>query len=143
MNTKTFFKFLAAVIITGSVLVNAAVDDNFEMLTIGVGARPFGMGGTYAAIANDVNAVYWNPGGLGFLERKELTGMYSQYFNYEYAAYVHPVENLGTFGLSGYYYQYSRIPPQYSDIYDYAVMMSFGKGIKDELSIGASMKFLR
>ena len=29
-----------------------------------IGARPLGMGGAFVAIADDINAVYWNPAGL-------------------------------------------------------------------------------
>jgi len=29
-----------------------------------LGARPYGMGGAFVAIADDINAVYWNPAGL-------------------------------------------------------------------------------
>lgn len=43
-------------------------------LLIGPDARAAGMGGTGTAIANDLNAVFWNPAGLGFLD----------YFDYSY-----------------------------------------------------------
>ncbi len=120
----------------GSVFSSDPIVD-FEILTLGVGSRPFGMGGTHTAIADDVNAVYWNPAGLGMLDRKELTGMYSQFFNYEYLAYVHPVEDIGTFGFSGYYYQYQE------DLWDVAVMMSYGREINNTTSLGLTGKFLR
>ena len=32
-----------------------------EFLSLGVGARPLGMGGSFSAIADDSTAAYWNP----------------------------------------------------------------------------------
>ena len=36
---------------------------DFPLLHAGLGARPVGLGGAYTAIANDANAVFWNPAG--------------------------------------------------------------------------------
>lgn len=36
----------------------------FTFMKIGVGARPVGMGGAYTAVADDANALFWNPAGL-------------------------------------------------------------------------------
>jgi hypothetical protein len=36
----------------------------FTFMRIGVGARPVGMGGAYTALADDANALFWNPAGL-------------------------------------------------------------------------------
>jgi len=36
----------------------------FTFMRIGVGARPVGMGGAYTAVADDANALFWNPAGL-------------------------------------------------------------------------------
>ncbi len=43
----------------------------------GVGARYFGMGGTGAATANDVEAGYWNPAGLSLVRGFSATGMFT------------------------------------------------------------------
>jgi hypothetical protein len=36
----------------------------FTFMKIGIGARPVGMGGAYTAVADDANALFWNPAGL-------------------------------------------------------------------------------
>jgi tetratricopeptide (TPR) repeat protein len=41
-----------------------------------IGARPVGMGGAFTAVADDINALYYNPAGLSFLTRPELSTMY-------------------------------------------------------------------
>lgn len=40
---------------------------------VGSGARAFGMGGAFIAIADDATAASWNPGGLGQLENPEFS----------------------------------------------------------------------
>ncbi|MFC1614288.1 PorV/PorQ family protein [Gemmatimonadota bacterium] len=43
-----------------------------EFLTIPVGPRAVAMGGAYSAVADEITAIYWNPAGLGFLEKREV-----------------------------------------------------------------------
>ena len=74
-----------------------------EFLTLGVGARPLAMGGSYAAIADDSTAVYWNPAGLGGLNHSEASFMHSTLFgldSFDFFNYVHPLGNNGVLGLS-------------------------------------------
>lgn len=73
-----------------------------QFLKIGVGARPAGMGESFVSVADDVNAVYYNPAGLGRLKKAELTAMHTQWFeglNFDYGALALP-SRLGTWGLS-------------------------------------------
>ena len=46
-------------------------------LLISPDARASGMGETGTAIADDINAIYWNPGGLGFLDYFDNSGDFS------------------------------------------------------------------
>lgn len=46
----------------------------------GLGVRPAGMGGAYVAVADDANAVLFNPAGYAGLERIELNSMYSELY---------------------------------------------------------------
>ena len=50
-------------------------------LKIGVGARAVAMGEAYAAVADDVSAVYWNPAGLAQLKYPEVTAMHVFWFD--------------------------------------------------------------
>ena len=62
-----------------------------EFLALGVGARPLGMGGAFVAIANDLTAGYWNPGGLVQIRRRGVAMMHSETFgellNHDYISY--------------------------------------------------------
>ena len=75
-----------------------------EFLSIGVGARPLGMGGAYVAIANDVTAGYYNPAGLAKLNYPQIALMHDERYgnlvNYNYAAVAIPYEKDYTFGVS-------------------------------------------
>ncbi len=74
-----------------------------EFLNLGAGARPLGMGGSFVAIADDATAAYWNPAGLGGLDRTEITFMHAGIFgldSYDFLNCVQPVGEIGVFGLS-------------------------------------------
>ncbi len=43
-----------------------------SILADGAGNRALALGGSYVAIADDASAVLWNPGGLGWLQRREF-----------------------------------------------------------------------
>ncbi|MFA6093275.1 MAG: type IX secretion system membrane protein PorP/SprF [Elusimicrobiota bacterium] len=73
----------------------AAYDD------VGVGARVTGMGNAFTAVADDVYSVYYNPAGLGTLQRPELATTYSKLFSglsddsnlqNSFVAYAHPLD---------------------------------------------------
>ena len=63
-------------------------------LKLGAGARASAMGGAFAGVADDAAAAYYNPGGLAFLKRPELSGMHeSRYAGlaYDYATVAVPL----------------------------------------------------
>lgn len=71
-------------------------------LQYGVGARALAMGGAFYAVADDATAAYWNPAGLAYLQRKELTTMQAALYeqtSFNYMGYAHPTTTKGTFAL--------------------------------------------
>ncbi len=52
----------------------------FQFLFLDADARSVGMGGAYSALATDANALHYNPGGLGRVERSRATFMHNEYF---------------------------------------------------------------
>ncbi len=52
-----------------------------EFLMLGAGARGAALGGSFATIADDVTALYWNPAGLALMERPGAT-----FSTYDYIA---------------------------------------------------------
>ncbi|MDP6419292.1 MAG: hypothetical protein QF492_04755 [Candidatus Krumholzibacteria bacterium] len=51
-----------------------------EFMAKGTGARPLAMGGAFSAVADDANAVYFNPGALAFQEKSSASLMHSERF---------------------------------------------------------------
>ena len=87
-------------------------DGSRSILADGAGNRALALGGAYAAIADDASAVIWNPGGLGWLQRKEFqashTNLIGLGFNEQYASLVLPSWQWGVgsftfrrFGVDG------------------------------------------
>ncbi|MBN2028790.1 hypothetical protein JW824_00960 [bacterium] len=70
-----------------------------SFLDIGVGARALGMGGAFCSIADDESAFYWNPAGLGFVDRIHISGMYGPQFgtlrnplgHFHFMGYIQPL----------------------------------------------------
>lgn len=56
-----------------------------QNLTLGSGARAFGMGGAFLARADDATAASWNPAGLSYLRAPELSlvGVYNSFTTVE------------------------------------------------------------
>lgn len=90
----------------GAVLIpagNPAADANSgtAFLKIGTGARPAAMGGAYTALADDVNALSYNPGGLAQVKSRELGATHAEWLldtTFDFFGYAHPT-GRGTFGL--------------------------------------------
>ncbi|HGJ66117.1 TPA: PorV/PorQ family protein [bacterium] len=74
-----------------------------EFLSLGVGARALGMGGSFVAVSDDATSAYWNPAGLGGLDRTELAFMHTGLYGldkYDFVNVVHPFSKAGTLGIS-------------------------------------------
>src|SRR5579859_46749 len=57
-----------------------------EFLLLGAGARGAALGNGYAALSNDVTALYYNPGGLAMMSRPEaMVSTYSYVGNTKYS----------------------------------------------------------
>jgi type IX secretion system protein PorV len=50
-----------------------------QFLKIGMGARAVGMGEAYVALANDAEALYWNPAGLVLIEKPSVIFSYTNW----------------------------------------------------------------
>lgn len=78
-----------------------------EVFNLGLGARAWGMGGAYTALATDPSGIYWNPGGLSRAPGTGIIAMHGalwQGLSYEFASATRE-GLLGSFngGLGVYY----------------------------------------
>ena len=126
-------------------------------LIIAPGARANGMGAAFVAVADDATALWWNPGGLAFVNDQSLTLMHSQLVPdlasdvyYEYFGYTHNVKNFGTFGASFIYLTYGEsfqtnevgeiLAPFTS--WEASGLVSFAIPVRKNIGVGLSMKFI-
>lgn len=124
-----------------------------QFLKIGAGARPTAMGDAFVGIADDVNAVYFNPAGLATLARPEIAAMHASYFqdmNYDFGAYAQP-SSIGTFGISAATLEikdFDKRDVNESDLgsfdsLDAAYGLSYGRKLNEALSMGATARYIK
>lgn len=99
---RPWLGFLAVVLLAApsSTLLEAA-NTGAAFLKIDTGARPAAMGGAYTAVADDVNALYYNPGGLPNIGRRELGATHAEWLlgsKFDFLGFAQPAAH-GTFGL--------------------------------------------
>ncbi|MDX2475480.1 MAG: PorV/PorQ family protein [Candidatus Krumholzibacteria bacterium] len=124
-----------------------------SILAEGAGNRALSLGGAYAGIADDASAVIWNPGGLGFVQRREFqathTDLLGMGFNEQYASFVLPDWRWGVgsltfrrFGVGGIEGRDERNVLTDTELSDAETELSFGYGreVGAYWSVGAALK---
>ena len=117
----------------------------------GAGARALGLGNAYVALADDPSAVFWNPAGLAFIEKKRATFFYSNLVfesNYGFVGLSWPTTSIGSFGFGWLRFATgdigetdTAIPPE--STFDYSqqlFLFSYGKQVRESLSLGLTFK---
>ena len=125
-------------------------------LEIGVGARAMGMGGAYAAIANDATALYWNPAGVAFASRMQVEVMHSQWLaetDYNFVGLVIPIPQFrSTLGFHFISLDYGSQPVrtverpegtgEIYDAADVAAALTYAMALTDRFSFGLNAKYV-
>ena len=128
-----------------------------QFLKVGVGARPLAMGGAFSALADDANAINWNPGALAESKQKNVTASYNSLFqdqNQGFVGYANPMkEDMGTLGVGLNYLSVSNIEKRAADTespdstfsnQNFALSLSYARSeVKQGLSLGGSLKYVR
>jgi hypothetical protein len=127
-----------------------------EFLLLGAGARGAALGGSYAALANDVEALYWNPAGAALIERPALTVATYTYIadtRYSWAGLAFPMSGgartiglqAGTFGFSDQPVYTLENPEGDGTTYSVAqtfVGLSYAQNFSDRFSAGVTAKYI-
>ncbi len=145
--------------------VSAQGEATVLFLMINPGARQGGMGEAGVALANDANAVYWNPAGLAFQYADpdmdnvgEATLMHVQWlpqFNlsdlyYDFAAARYALPDIGTVGLAIQFINYGeniQTDTQGEEIgrfnsNEVAVTGSYAVKVNNRLGVGVNLKYI-
>ena len=127
-----------------------------SVFAYGAGNRALALGGAYVAVADDASAVLWNPGGLGWVIRKQFqathTNLIGLGFNEQYASFVLPSWRWGAasltfrhFGVDGIEQRDERNILLNDDLSDSEteIVMGYGRGIGKAWSLGVALKLQR
>jgi hypothetical protein len=75
-----------------------------DFMMIGSGVRPLGMGGTFAAVADNGSTIYWNASGLAQMKEIEVETMraflYKNLATYDFFSFCLPLPANTTIGIS-------------------------------------------
>jgi hypothetical protein len=165
---KEFSIFIIMVVLVSLFPLNllAQGEATVLFLMINPGARQGGTGEAGVALADDANAIYWNPAGLAFqyedpeLDKKgEATLMHVNWlpqFNlsdmyYDYAAARYHLQDIGTIGMAIQYISYGESiftgedsPEELGrfNSSEVAVTGSYALKVKQNLGLGVNLKFI-
>lgn len=118
-------------------------------------SRSAGMGNTGVAVADNANAMFWNPAGLSFQENAQVGITHANWLPefdaglfYEYLVGTYHVDGVGTFGGHVTYLNLGEIEirdgtGQFQgnyNSYELAVGLSYGYRVSERLGLGASLR---
>jgi len=124
-----------------------------DFLKIGIGSKNIAMGET-GATSSDVNSIYWNPAGLGLIQKKEICFMHQKHFQdiyYNYSGFAYP-DKFGTLAIGLYYlniadfqgYDEEGNKTKKINSYDFSSTIGYSKNfLNSRLSIGAGIKYIQ
>lgn len=131
----------------------AAGKSGLSFLKLGIGARANGLGHAYSAVADDAEAVYWNPAGLMRLQKRQVTVTHTEWLqgiSNDFAAFAFKGMG-GAVGLSAYLNQVDGIerrtrpsdqPIGTVEANDLALGLSYARRFSSKLNAGVTFKYL-
>ncbi|MCK4666345.1 PorV/PorQ family protein [Candidatus Dependentiae bacterium] len=148
---RIFFLLLTILAFSSSVFASSDVGTTgAAFLKIDIGARPAGLGDCFVGIADDYNAIQWNPAGLSFLEKGQVAFIRTNWLadtSFNALSFAYPF-NFGTLGFNWTSLNYGSIDGY--DIYgnstgsftptDTAITLSYSKEITKGFSLGLNLK---
>jgi len=126
-----------------------------QFLKIGVGARECALGEAGIAISQDANSVFWNTGGLAYVENLEVSFSYNQWLvnsNHDAGVIAYPFKGY-VFGLSvislsiDEFEETTVLEPQGTtrmvNAGDILIGLAVARRFTNKLSIGGQVKFVQ
>ncbi|MDD3626180.1 MAG: PorV/PorQ family protein [bacterium] len=144
---------LAALLVMLSVNIFASDDvgtTGAAFLKIDIGARPAGLGDCFVGIADDYNAIQWNPAGLSFIEKGQVAFIRTNWLadtSFNAVSFAYPF-NFGTLGFNWTSLNYGSIdgydnygnPTGSFTPTDTAITLSYSKELIKGFGLGINIK---
>ncbi|MEZ5358238.1 MAG: PorV/PorQ family protein [Candidatus Zixiibacteriota bacterium] len=125
-----------------------------DFLNMYVDARSSALGGSYAALADNASAAYWNPGGLAGVSSSQVLFSHFAWYQdmtYEYFSVATPLGQRATAAVSASYVNYGEIQgyDKYDNptgplasTYDMSTALSFGFQASDDFYLGGTVRYI-
>jgi hypothetical protein len=162
---KIFFPIITIALSAGTVLAQTSTStEGFnnngtrpaQFLKLAVGARANAMGESFAAVANDASALFWNPAGIGNLQNFEVHLTHMDYLldiTFDFAGVVIPL-GTGNLGLSAAVLGMGDEPVTTLSDPDgeagitwsassFAVGLTYSRALTDRFSVGVTGKYIQ
>jgi len=138
-------------------IAGASQNPGAVFLEIWPAARPTALAGAFTSLADDASSVYYNQGGMAFLEGTHATlmhcnwlpGLYQGMY-YEYAGLTHQLKGYGSVGGNIIYLTTGEtdVVNERGDFlgryttFDVAVAGAYGYSVTSNLGVGVAAKFI-
>jgi hypothetical protein len=142
-----------ACVAAATLSVRGETNTIYNFLRNDVGARPAALAGSFVAVTNDPNALFYNPASLSTLDNPGGSiGFFKHLLdiNSGYVAYSQAIEDIGAFGAGIVYTNYGSFT-ETDDLgntigdfnaSDFAVTIGYSNTLQENLYYGASAKFI-
>ncbi|MCD6376880.1 MAG: PorV/PorQ family protein [Caldisericaceae bacterium] len=127
-----------------------------QFLKIGQGSRALGMGESFVAIANDAEALYWNPAGLNNFEQNSAIFSHTQWLvevQLEFAGFIYHLNPTNSLGVAVTYLhtdemkETTKFQPlgtgRYFSYSDFLLSLTYARRMTDKFSFGLSAKWMQ
>lgn len=157
---QSFFALLGSFLLAVTLAVPAhgqVAQSSALFLRIEPDSRSAGMGNAGVAVADNANAMFWNPSGLAFQENTQVGLTHANWlpeFNanlfYEYLVGTHRVDGVGTFGGNVQFLNLGETEIRdkqgnrlgVTNSFQLAVSTSYARKITDRLGVGTSIRYI-
>lgn len=147
MGHKSLIVLIAMLIVTPCI-----AQTTFDPMSIGVGARAMGMGKAYTAVAEEGDAIFTNPAGLGEIDSFQFTSMSAKILedvNYTVLGGVYPLGKKSALGIGYASASISGIDIRdaggtyikKSNFGNSVFLASYGRKLTEKLSLGVNLKY--
>lgn len=134
-------------------IVTAQQQNTYDFLNLDVDARSSAMAGSFTAVNNDVNTIFYNPAGLATIEGKKASVGFFKYLmdiNSGNIAYSQKYKDIGYFGAGIRYMNYGSFE-KYNENYEnigtfganeLALSLGYANRYKENFNYGANIKLI-